>query len=183
MFYVYALKDPRCQTTFYVGKGSGRRAWSHIAGALSGKADNARKAERIRSIVDAGMHPVVEKVAEYECEADAYEHERELIASLAGLTNIRAGHGWRITKEEAARRAAVRADRIARRDHERIIGKLRDFLAMWKTWPDVVFYGIKNGVEEARQFVKDVQAIVEQFDAAPNKKMGDNGQMLTENGR
>lgn len=175
MFYVYVLKDPRCSTVFYVGKGSGKRAWSHVHEVASGKATNQAKAAKITAILEAGQSPVVEKVAEYECEADAYEHERDLIASTEGLTNILAGHGWSLTKEEAARRAKLRAERIERRERARTVEVLRAHLREWAQWPDVVFYGIKNGVEQARAFVRDVQDIVDKYDAEPNLIMVNNG--------
>lgn len=48
-FYVYALKDPREKPAkpFYVGKGTGNRAWEHQANA-----DDSDKGRLIKQIRD-----------------------------------------------------------------------------------------------------------------------------------
>lgn len=113
-FYVYALADPRCGSVFYVGKGKGDRAWQHQRDFAKGKAVNSAKTRRIFEITEAGFDVEVRILREYELEADAFEHEIELIASLPGLTNIgRGGEGACpvISPEELERRIT---DRIAR---------------------------------------------------------------------
>ncbi|PLC49465.1 hypothetical protein CR159_12735 [Pollutimonas subterranea] len=50
-YYIYALKDPRTTPAvpFYVGKGTGVRAWEHTL-----KVDSTRKGKRIAEIHAAG---------------------------------------------------------------------------------------------------------------------------------
>lgn len=166
MFYVYTWTDPRCGSVFYVGKGTKSRAWAHLAYTISGRGANATKISRVQDIVAARMSPSIAIVAEYEYEGDAYEHERDLIASTSGLTNVLAGHGWKITREEAQRREGDRKKRIEARKAKEAVARLKGYLAMWDKWPDVVFPNIKNGVENARQYVRDVRAMVAAYEAA-----------------
>src|SRR5690606_3091 len=57
-YYIYALKDPRQSPArpFYIGKGTGTRAWDHVA-----RVDETRKGKRIQKIHAAG-HDVVTSV-------------------------------------------------------------------------------------------------------------------------
>lgn len=60
-YYVYALKDPRRTPAmpFYIGKGTGIRAWEHAI-----KADNTRKGQRIAEIQKQGKEVIVSKLAD-----------------------------------------------------------------------------------------------------------------------
>lgn len=61
-YYVYALVDPRDDSTFYIGKGIGRRAYTHApkAKTFSGaKWDNPRKVQRIQEIQASGNDVIV----------------------------------------------------------------------------------------------------------------------------
>ena len=58
-FYVYALKDPRQKPAkiFYIGKGTGNRAWEHQL-----HIDESEKGQVIQAIFDAGLklsHPLI----------------------------------------------------------------------------------------------------------------------------
>lgn len=53
-YYVYALRDPRDSSVFYVGKGQSNRWYEHIAEAKTKKANPTLKLERIREIEGAG---------------------------------------------------------------------------------------------------------------------------------
>lgn len=78
-YYVYTLKDPRTSPaqTFYVGKGTGSRAFSHLV-----TPDSTRKYKRILDIQNAGQEPRVEIVVEDLDEVQALRIEAELISAL-----------------------------------------------------------------------------------------------------
>jgi len=76
-YYVYTLKDPRNGKPFYIGKGTGIRAWEHSA-----KADETAKGRRIAEIQNAGMELVVSKLADGLSELQALKLEAELIAAF-----------------------------------------------------------------------------------------------------
>jgi uncharacterized protein len=78
-YYVYALKDPRSSPAqpFYVGKGTGSRAYDHLV-----TPDQTRKYERIKSILDSGARPLVDILVEDLTEAQALRLEAELISAF-----------------------------------------------------------------------------------------------------
>jgi hypothetical protein len=82
-YYVYALKDPRSSPArpFYIGKGTGMRAWEHEINI-----DGTRKGKRIQVIVDAGHKPVVTKLVEGLTQNEALLIESELIAAFGTET-------------------------------------------------------------------------------------------------
>ena len=78
-FYVYALKDPRDRPSkpFYIGKGTGNRAWEHQSNI-----DDSEKGQLIRQIMDAGhvvMHTII---ADNLSEQQALKIEAELISAF-----------------------------------------------------------------------------------------------------
>jgi len=77
-FYVYALFDPLEDVTrpFYIGKGSGSRAYAHMDEEGQG-----RKNQRIRDIERAGSQVVVRQLVSGLAEADALRIEAQLIAA------------------------------------------------------------------------------------------------------
>ena len=78
-YYIYALKDPRTTpaAAFYIGKGTGVRAWEHTL-----KIDKTRKGDRIAEI-HAGGHEVVTTVlADDLTEHQALKLEAELISAF-----------------------------------------------------------------------------------------------------
>lgn len=54
-YYVYALRDPRDMSIFYVGKGKGNRWFEHVLEARTSKKDDSLKLARIREIESAGL--------------------------------------------------------------------------------------------------------------------------------
>jgi hypothetical protein len=78
-YYVYALKDPRSSPArpFYIGKGTGSRAYDHLV-----TPDRTRKYARIKEIVDAGARPLIDILVEDLTEAQALRLEAELISAF-----------------------------------------------------------------------------------------------------
>jgi hypothetical protein len=62
MYYVYQLVDPRDKQPFYIGKGTGRRANTHLWEIPETR--NKYKENKIASIRSAGLEPIIEYVAE-----------------------------------------------------------------------------------------------------------------------
>lgn len=78
-FYVYALKDPRGKPAkpFYIGKGTGNRAWEHQANV-----DESEKGQLIKQIMDAGYKVIHTIVADNLTEQQALKIEAELISAF-----------------------------------------------------------------------------------------------------
>lgn len=78
-YYIYALKDPRTSPArpFYVGKGTGIRAWDHTL-----RVDKTLKGERIADIQAAGYEVVTTVLADDLTEAQALKLEAELISTF-----------------------------------------------------------------------------------------------------
>ena len=93
-FYVYHLFDPRDGVVFYVGKGTGARAWRHEANVRRGVVDNVFKCEKILEIASAGYGVGVRIVSDGLNEANALRLERREIFRIGcdSLTNISGGN-------------------------------------------------------------------------------------------
>ena len=80
-YYVYKLIDPRTHRCFYVGKGKGRRALTHLTEATKApdKQVNRIKCQIINNILSIGQTPIVEYVQMDLTEQEAYGLEEELI--------------------------------------------------------------------------------------------------------
>jgi hypothetical protein len=78
-YYIYALKDPRTTPAraFYIGKGTGVRAWEHTV-----RADSTPKGKRIAEIQAGGNKVVTTVLADELTEAQAFKLEAELIAAF-----------------------------------------------------------------------------------------------------
>jgi uncharacterized protein len=76
-YYIYVLKDPRTGKPFYIGKGTGIRAWEHIASA-----DNTRKGRRIAEIKNEGLEVIVSKLVDGLSELQALKLEAEFISGF-----------------------------------------------------------------------------------------------------
>jgi hypothetical protein len=95
IYYVYQLIDPINNQPFYVGKGKGDRARSHLT--PNKKTNNPRKDNKINEIRNLGYEPLVKYLFENLTSEDAYTKEEELIRTLGRvgyddfgvLTNIK----------------------------------------------------------------------------------------------
>ena len=78
-FYVYALKDSRSRPAkpFYIGKGTGNRAWEHQA-----KIDDSPKGQVIQAIFAEGLDVLHTIIADNLTENQALKIEAELIAAF-----------------------------------------------------------------------------------------------------
>ncbi|GGC09382.1 hypothetical protein GCM10007205_18150 [Oxalicibacterium flavum] len=102
-YYIYALKDPRATpaTPFYIGKGTGVRAWEHTLNI-----DSTRKGHRIAEIVSSGYEVLTTVLADDLTEHQALKLESELISAFGteatggSLTNsvVPAGSSKKIRK-------------------------------------------------------------------------------------
>jgi len=83
-YYIYALKDPRQSPAdpFYIGKGTGSRAWEH-----SLRVDQTTKGKRIAEILDAGLAVITTVLADDLTEVQALKLEAELIAAFGVIAN------------------------------------------------------------------------------------------------
>lgn len=90
-FYVYLYVDPATEDVFYVGKGTGNRAFKHLEAG-----DESATAARIGEIRDRGQEPRIDILIHgLEDEDTAYRVEAAVIDLLGkdSLTNI--VRGWR----------------------------------------------------------------------------------------
>lgn len=78
-FYVYALKDPRVKParTFYIGKGTGNRAWEHQI-----KPDDSEKGLLIQDIHASGRTVLHTVMCDNLTEEQSLKIEAELIAAF-----------------------------------------------------------------------------------------------------
>lgn len=89
-YYVYLYIDPRNNQIFYVGKGRGNRAFSHLK-----ERSKSEKNLRIRDIQNEGLQPKIEILIHgLEDESTARKIEASIIDLLGieNLTNIQSGY-------------------------------------------------------------------------------------------
>jgi len=111
-YYVYKLIDPRSSLVFYVGKGTGDRAYTH--NQFKDGNNNYYKDKLIKDLHRQNLEPIVEIVKYFTNEQEAYSYEEQLIENIGidNLTNITEGarppskQGWKPSTETLAKRSA-----------------------------------------------------------------------------
>ncbi|WP_410500150.1 GIY-YIG nuclease family protein [Chitinibacter sp. S2-10] len=78
-FYVYALKDPRSKPAkpFYIGKGTGNRAWEHQINI-----DDSEKGNVIKGILESNQKVIHTIISDNLTEQQALKIEAELISAF-----------------------------------------------------------------------------------------------------
>lgn len=107
-YYVYLLKDG--DRVFYVGKGTGKRMYQHVAAARSGKKVSPCL-NKIRKMERQGRRVTYERVFLTDNAEEAYRTEAELIArfGIATLTNLtHGGEGSRRVTTSPQHRERIR---------------------------------------------------------------------------
>ncbi len=84
-YYVYLLIDPRTNKPFYVGKGSGTRAYQHLSDF---ETSNENKQKAISEIKADGLNTNVVIINDNLPEVLALNIEAYLINTIPNLTNI-----------------------------------------------------------------------------------------------
>ena len=84
-YYVYQLIHPKTNEPFYIGKGTGDRAYTH--NEFKDGNDNTYKDRVIQKLHKEGLEPIVDIVKHFEKEQEAYEYEEALTESI-GLDNL-----------------------------------------------------------------------------------------------
>lgn len=88
IYYVYQLVNPRSSLPFYIGRGKGARAWSHLT--FQSRTHNPHKDRKIRKIQSLGLKVGVEMIAESLTFEESIQIESATInrIGLDNLTNI-----------------------------------------------------------------------------------------------
>jgi hypothetical protein len=150
-YYVYALIDPRDNKPFYIGKGSGDRAYQHAK--FKDGNDNPHKDRKIKNILKENLKIVVDLIyTDIDNEALAYELEEATIKEIGinNLTNITENArppsklGWK-PSEETLRKRSVKLKGLARTD------EWRKNLSNAKQGEKNGMYGLKKPCTEERR--------------------------------
>lgn len=86
-FYVYVYFDPVTREPFYVGKGTGKRAWDHLKETYYKNGSKTRRHTKIKKIHRLGRNPIIHIVYDNLMEQEAFQKEMSLIAHYGRLDN------------------------------------------------------------------------------------------------
>ena len=150
-YYVYQLVDPRNNKPFYIGKGTGNRAYQHAK--FKDGNENPYKDRKIKSILKENLEIVVELLyLDLTDENTAYELEKQVIEKIGikNLTNLikdripPSKKGWIPSKQTLAKRSQslkgiVRTDEWCQN------------LSLSKQGKNNPMYGKKNPCSEEKQ--------------------------------
>lgn len=162
-YYVYLYVDPRNNQPFYLGKGSGNRAFSHMSDQ-----GESPKVEYIKRLADEGLKPVIELLAFGLDEETAFKVEAAAIDLIGfeNLTNKVLGHGsrraGRMTVQEVEARLCV--EPIGEITEPCALIKIRDSFPDSASRTDQELYDATRGmwklnIDQARKNAKFVLGI------------------------
>lgn len=150
IYYVYQLIDPRTNKPFYIGKGSGDRAWTH--NKFKDGNCNPYKDRYIRKLHRQKLEPIVDIVKYFEVEDEAYQFEEQLTESigLENLTNMVIGvrppsQKGRIVSAESRAKRSVKLKGIPRTE------EWRKRLSESKSGENNPRYGVKEDPEAKKR--------------------------------
>ena len=150
-YYVYALIDPRNNKPFYIGKGSGDRAYQHTR--FKDGNDNPYKDRKIKSILKENLEIIVKLIhADIDSESLAYSLEESIIKEigLENLTNMTENArppsklGW-TPSEETLRKRSAKLKGLERTD------EWRENLSKSKQGKKNGMYGLKKPCTEEKR--------------------------------
>lgn len=73
-FYVYVYIDPRTDLPFYIGKGCGKRAYTHLK-ETKDDTENKMKYAYIKGLKNKGLEPIIQFINSNMTSDDAYDYE------------------------------------------------------------------------------------------------------------
>lgn len=163
MYYVYAYFEPGNEKPFYIGKGSGQRAYQHTCRCRVSK-QRTHFYNKLRSLLQTGIKPQIVLLQEGLTETEAFELETWLIRFFKRrceggclcnhTTGGEGGAGYTrqtpVTKDERKRRSDAQKGKVFTKQHRQHISEARKGLKRseksrqkqrmaWEAWtPDIV---------------------------------------------